>query len=350
MGATAAAASAHAPLADDIARAWAAARRGRPDAAARAALPDAVRLVDVSPRDGLQNEAAAVPTRAKVALVHGLVSAGLRCVEMTGFVSPRRVPQLRDAAEVAAAVVRRDGVRYPVLVPNMRGFELAAAAGAAEVALCASAADRFSVENIGCGTAESLARFRAIAAAAAARGIAVRGYVSCVAGSPFAEDNPVAPRDVAAVARALHDMGCVDVSLGDTIGTGTPETVTHAVEAVVRAGVPADALAIHCHDTHGRALENVLAALLAGVRTVDASVAGLGGCPFAPGAAGNVSTEDCVYMLQEVFQIDCGGIDLARLVDVGNELCTLLGRPTLSKVARERKPVPRSSTSPLRPL
>lgn len=325
------------PLRTVVLAAWARARQGTDEAAARARLPAAVRIVEVSPRDGLQNEARQVPTASKVALVQGLVDAGLGCVEMTGFVSPRRVPQLADARDVVRAVVKREGVQYPVLVPNMRGFELAVAAGATEFAMCASAAERFSVVNIGCGVDESLRRFRAIAEAARERGMLVRGYASCIAGSPY-EGDTVGPRDVGKVARSLYDMGCYEVSLGDTIGAGTPESITRAVQAALDAGVPGSVLAIHCHDTYGTALENVLAALLAGVHAVDSSVAGLGGCPFAPGAAGNVCTEDCVYMLREVFQIDCGPVDLRRLVDVGNELCALLGRPSLSKIALERKP------------
>jgi hydroxymethylglutaryl-CoA lyase len=323
------------PLRDAVAAAWARARQGADDASARARLPAAVRIVEVSPRDGLQNEQQSVPTATKVALVHGLAAAGLACVEMTGFVSPRRVPQLADAADVVRAVERRPGVRYPVLVPNMRGFQLAAAAGATELALCASAAEQFSVENIGCGVPESLKRFGAIAVAARGRGMVVRGYVSCITGSPF-EGDCVEPGYVAEVARALYDMGCFEISLGDTIGSGTPHSVTQVVEAVLRAGVPGRVLAIHCHDTHGTALENVLAALLAGVTAVDSSVAGLGGCPFAPGAAGNVSTEDCVYMLQDVFQIDCGNADLAKLIEVGNSLCASLGRPSSSKIALQQ--------------
>jgi hydroxymethylglutaryl-CoA lyase len=300
---------------------------------ARAALPSRVRIVEVAPRDGIQNEARQVPTEVKVSLVQDLVSAGLQCVEMTGFVSPRRVPQLSDASQVTRAVVRKPGVKYPVLVPNLKGFELAVGAGAKEVAVCASATESFSLTNINCSIAESLSRFRAVADEAKRRGMLIRGYVSCVAGCPYEGDVP--PEDVAFVARALYDIGCFEVSLGDTTGVGTPAVITAVVEAVVEAGVPVEALAIHCHDTHGAALANVLAALLAGVSAVDSSIAGLGGCPFAPGAAGNVATEDCVFMLDEVFHIDCGGADLSRLIQVGNNICAVLGRPSHSRVAAE---------------
>jgi hydroxymethylglutaryl-CoA lyase len=319
-----------APLRAAMRGAWMCARRGlRADAAARL-LPSAVRIVEVSPRDGLQNEPRFVPASKKVQLVHDLVDAGLRTVEVTGFVSPKWVPQLSDAADVLRSVHKRPDVSYPVLVPNMQGLGAALAAGATEVAVIASATEEFTKRNINCTIAESLDRFQQMVDVAKDRHVKVRGYVSCIAGCPY--EGAVAPGRVATVARALYDIGCYEISLGDTIGVGTPSSIVLVIEAVIRAGVPVDALAIHCHDTRGTALANVLAAMMAGIRVVDASVAGLGGCPFAPGAAGNLATEDLVYMLQGM-NIDCGPIDLGKLVKVGNDICHSLGHSTRSKVA-----------------
>lgn len=301
------------------------------EAAARARLPRSVRIVEVSPRDGLQNETRPVPAHVKVDLVNGLVDAGMRTIEVTAFVSPRWVPQLADAPDVLRAVRRRPDVAYSVLVPNMRGFHSAIEAGAKEIAVFAAATEQFSKRNVNCSIAESLERFRVVADAAKEKNVRVRGYVSCIAGCPY--EGAVDPHQVAAVARALYDMGCYEISLGDTIGVGNPASVHNVVDAVVHAGVPVHALAIHCHDTRGTALANVLSAMLAGVSVVDASVAGLGGCPFAPGAAGNLATEDLVYMLKGM-NIDCGPVDLPSLVKVGNKICAELGRPSRSKVAQ----------------
>lgn len=316
-----------------IADAWYVARRGTDECIAKSRLPKCVRIVEVGPRDGLQNESTRVPTGIKVALVHDLMNAGLSCVEMTGFVSPKLVPQLSDAADVARAVRRKPGVLLPVLVPNKRGFDLAVAAGAKEVAVCASATERFSEKNINCSVSESLDRFREIARLAMERKIRVRGYVSCVCGCPY--EGTVPPEKVARVARSLYDMGCYEVSLGDTIGVGTPSIIAHVIQSVVAAGVPITALAVHCHDTHGSALGNVLAAMLAGIAVVDSSIAGLGGCPFAPGAAGNLPTEDLVYMLRE-FGISCGPVNLDMLLSVGTGICEMLGRPSFAKVGHSR--------------
>jgi hydroxymethylglutaryl-CoA lyase len=306
-------------------------------------LPASVRIVEVSPRDGLQNEPVRVPADVKIALVHGLVGAGLRCVEVTGFVSPRWVPQLKDAAHVLSSVDKQPGVAYPVLVPNLTGFHAAVAAGAQEVAITASVTDAFSRRNVNCSLDESFARFENIVAAAARLDVRVRAYISCVVECPYEGD--VAPETVAAIALRLHTMGCYELSLGDTIGAGNPASVARVVRSVIAAGVPASALAIHCHDTRGLAMANVLAAMAEGVAVVDSSVAGLGGCPFAPGAAGNLATEDLVYMLQSL-NIDCGPIDLPKLVQVGTIINTALDRPTKSQVGLAFR---RSSAFPVSP-
>lgn len=294
-------------------------------------LPRAVRVVEVGPRDGLQNEAVAVSSREKIRLVEELVEAGVRCIEVTAFVSPRWVPQLGDAGVVMRGVRLVDGVRYTCLVPNVRGFEEARAAGAREVAVFASATESFSRKNVNVGVEECLARCRRVCERARVEGVRVRGYVSCVVGCPY--EGEVKRERVAEVAARLYGMGCYEISLGDTIGVGNPKSIVEMIAAVVKAGVPVERLAIHCHDTRGTALANVLAAMSAGVSVVDSSIAGLGGCPFAPGAAGNLATEDLVHMLQGM-GIDVGPIDLARLVDVGNRFCASIKRKTSSKVAR----------------
>lgn len=297
----------------------------------RPKMPTRVRIVEVGPRDGLQNEKGLVDTAKKIRLVEELAGAGLQTVEVTGFVSAKWVPQLSDAGPVLRGIQRRPGVQYPVLVPNMRGFEAAVAAGADEVAVFASATDAFSLKNINCDVAESLRRFEPVLAAARSRGVRVRGYVSCVVGCPF--QGAVSPTAAAGVARALYAHGCYEISLGDTIGVGTPRSIVDVVAATIAAGVPVDALAIHCHDTRGTALANVLAAMSAGVSVVDSSVGGLGGCPFAPGAAGNLATEDLVYMLQGM-RVDIGDVDLPELIRIGNGICKVLGRRTNSRVAQ----------------
>ncbi len=291
-------------------------------------LPDSVTLVEVGPRDGLQNEPQPVPTAIKVALIDRLAAAGLKVIEATSFVSQKWVPQLADAADVMEGIHKREGVRYPVLTPNMKGFEAAVAAGADEVAVFGAASETFSRKNINCSIDASLARFRPLCEAAAARGVRVRGYVSCALGCPY--EGEVAPAAVVRIARALHEMGCAEISLGDTIGVGTPAKARAMVEAVA-AEVPIERLAAHFHDTYGQALANLLAVLATGVRVVDASVAGLGGCPYAPGAAGNVASEDVVYML-EGLGIDTG-VDLGALAEAGRFICTALGRQPASKVS-----------------
>jgi hydroxymethylglutaryl-CoA lyase len=296
-------------------------------------LPTAVTLVEVGPRDGLQNEALLLPTATKLALIERLGAAGCSVIEATAFVSPTKVPQMADAAAVMAglmtAIGRRPGVSYPVLVPNLKGFEAALAAGATEVAVFAAASETFSRRNINCSVGESLERFAPVLAAAREAGVAVRGYVSCVLGCPF--EGEVAPQAVAEVAAELYAMGCYAVSLGDTIGVGTPGKTRLMLDAVI-ARVPVERLAGHFHDSYGQALVNVYAALQAGVTVFDTSVAGLGGCPFAPGASGNVATEDVVYMLAGLGI--ASGIDLDALVEVAAWISAELGRPPASRVAR----------------
>jgi hydroxymethylglutaryl-CoA lyase len=290
------------------------------------------RLVEVGPRDGLQNEKGEVPTAVKVELIERLADAGLPAVEATAFVSPKWVPQMADHTEVLERVRRRAGVDYPVLAPNLKGFEAARAAGATEVAIFGAASEAFSKKNINCSIAESLERFRPVAEAARKANVKVRGYVSCVLGCPYEGD--VAPRRVADVAAALYEMGCYEVSLGDTIGVGTPGKTKAMIEACAER-VPLDKLAGHYHDTYGQALANIYASLELGVRTFDASVAGLGGCPYAPGASGNVATEDVVYMLNGLGVKT--GVDLPKLVEIGRWICAVLGRQPSSKVNKAFK-------------
>jgi hydroxymethylglutaryl-CoA lyase len=292
-------------------------------------LPPRVRLVEVGPRDGLQNEKATVPTEVKVALIDRLTDAGFPAIEATSFVSPKWVPQMADAAEVMARIRRQPGVRYPVLTPNLKGFEAALAAKADEVAVFVAASETFSRKNINCTIAESLERARPIFAAAKAHGIRVRGYISCVLGCPYEGD--VAPAKVAEVAAALHALGSYEVSLGDTIGVGTAGR-TQALVATVAERVPVAALAGHFHDTYGQALANVYAALQMGVATFDCSAAGLGGCPYAKGATGNVASEDVVYLLDGL-GIETG-VDLTRLRAAGQYISDFLGRLPASRVAR----------------
>ena len=300
------------------------------------ALPECVTIVEVGARDGLQNEPEIVPTDVKVALIDRLSAAGLPVIEATSFVSARWVPQLSDATDVMRKIIKKEKVRYPVLTPNMKGFDAAMAAGAEEIAVFGAASESFSRKNINCSIDESLERFRPVCEAAAERGVRVRGYVSCVLGCPYEGD--IAPAQVARVASGLVAMGCAEISLGDTIGVGTPAKARAMVEAVA-AEVPIERLAAHFHDTYGQALANLHAVLELGVATVDTSVAGLGGCPYAPGAAGNVATEDVVYMLHG---LGIGtGVDLDALVEAGWFICDALGRPPASKVSlamRGRRP------------
>jgi hydroxymethylglutaryl-CoA lyase len=283
----------------------------------------------MGPRDGLQNEKQIVSTETKVELIARLGAAGLKAIEATSFVSPRWVPQMGDAADVMARIERLPGVSYPVLTPNLQGFEAALAAGAGEVAVFAAASESFSRKNINCTIAESLARFEPVMAAARTAGVRVRGYVSCVLGCPYEGD--IRPEAVADVAATLFAMGCYEVSLGDTIGAGTPGKTRRMLDAVARR-VPVDKLAGHYHDTFGQAVANVYASLEAGVACFDSAVAGLGGCPYAPGASGNVATEDVVYMLDGL-GIETG-ISLDALVDTAGWISERLGRPPASKVAR----------------
>lgn len=292
-------------------------------------LPAKVRLVEVGPRDGLQNEAKIVPAPVKVALIERLAGAGLPAVEAGAFVSPKWVPQMADSAAVFTAIRKRPGTSYPVLVPNMKGFEAAQAAGVREIAVFGAASESFSQRNINCSIAESLERFAPVCAAAQEAGMMVRGYVSCVLGCPYEGD--IAPQAVAEVAGRLLELGCYEISLGDTIGVGTPGAAQTMVLAVAER-VPMERLAVHFHDTYGQALANILACLELGVATVDASVAGLGGCPYAKGASGNVASEDVLYMLEGLGIRT--GVDLERLAEAGRFISRELEREPVSKVAR----------------
>ena len=275
-------------------------------------LPRTIRIVEVGPRDGLQNEPHIVPLATKVELIERLADAGLSSVEAGAFVSPRSVPQMADTAAVLKSVRRRPNVSYPVLVPNLKGLEAAVAAGADEIAIFGAASESFSQKNINCSIAESLERFAAVCRAALAEGLRVRGYVSCVLGCPY--EGEVAPARVAEVAARLAEMGCYEISLGDTIGVGTAGKARDLI-ARVTAAVPVEKLAVHFHDTYGQALANILVVLELGVAVVDASVAGLGGCPYAPGASGNVATEDVLYLLQGLGIAT--GVDLERVAATG---------------------------------
>ena len=290
-------------------------------------LPARVRIVEVGPRDGLQNEKAIIPAADKIELINRLSATGLRSIEATSFVSPKWVSQLADAAEVFAGIQRREGVSYPVLVPNLQGYERARAVGATEVAVFSAASEAFNRKNINASIDESIERFLPVLERAAADGVRVRGYVSTVLGCPYQGDVPVA--DVVRVARRMHALGCYEVSLGDTIGIGTPAGARAMLRAVA-GEVPMAALAVHFHDTRGQALANILACLEEGVAVVDSAVSGTGGCPYAPGASGNVASEDVVYMLEGM---GIGtGVDLARLVETGRWLAGRLGRASGSKV------------------
>jgi hydroxymethylglutaryl-CoA lyase len=293
------------------------------------ALPDRVRLVEVGPRDGLQNEQAMVPTDVKVALVDLLTDAGFAAIEATSFVSPKWVPQMADAAEVMARIRRKPGVRFCVLTPNLKGFEAAIAAKADEVAVFVAASETFSHKNINCSIAESLDRARPIFEAAAANAVRVRGYISCVLGCPY--EGRIDPHGVADIAHTLYRMGAYEVSLGDTIGTGTAGETATLMRSCAKQ-LPVAALAGHFHDTYGQALTNVYASLETGVATFDCSVAGLGGCPYAKGATGNVASEDVLYLLQGL-GIDTG-VDMTGLRRAGQYISDFLQRQPVSRVAR----------------
>ncbi|KAL9680738.1 hypothetical protein QQ045_012517 [Rhodiola kirilowii] len=291
-------------------------------------VPPHVTIVEVGPRDGLQNEKNIVPTNVKVELIKMLISSGLPVVEATSFVSPKWVPQLADAKDVMKEIRSINGVRLPVLTPNLKGFEAAVASGANEVAVFAAASEAFSKSNINCSIEDSLTRYREVANASKELSIPIRGYVSCVVGCPV--EGSVPPSKVAYVAKELYDMGCYEISLGDTIGVGTPGTVVPMLESVLKV-VPSEKLAVHFHDTYGQALANILISLQMGIRTVDSSVSGLGGCPYAKGASGNVATEDVVYMLNGLGVKT--NVDLSKVMQAGEFICKHLGRPLGSKTA-----------------
>ena len=297
--------------------------------------PSHVTLYEVGPRDGLQAEAQIVSAADKVALIDRLSASGLKEIEAASFVSAKWVPQMADAAEVMAGLTRAEGVDYPVLTPNLKGYEAAKDAGAKTVAIFGAASETFSKRNINCSIGESLERFRFVTDAAAADRIRVRGYVSCVVACPY--EGPIAPQAVADVAARLLDLDCYEISLGDTIGVGTPADIERLLEIVLKT-VPVERLALHCHDTYGQALANILTALDYGVATLDASVGGLGGCPYAPGASGNIATEDVLYMLNGL-GIETG-VDLNRIIDAAWFISDILGRPPRSKLSIAKRPSP----------
>lgn len=290
--------------------------------------PTDVRIVDVGPRDGLQNHPETVSLDVKVALIEGLADAGLPAIEAGAFVSPKWVPQMADTADVMKAIHRRDGIDYPVLVPNMRGYEAAKSVDCREIAVFAAATETFSQKNINCSIQESLERFKPVVDAASEDGVRVRGYISCVLGCPY--EGAVDPVAVAKVARELFEMGCYEVSLGDTIGTGTPQAARSMINAV-SADVPVACLGAHFHDTYGQALANLLAVMDLGVQVIDTAIAGLGGCPYAKGASGNVATEDVVYMLNGMGVRT--GVDMAALLETSAFISNAIGRKPASKVA-----------------
>ena len=292
-------------------------------------LPAKVKIVEVGPRDGLQNEKEVVPTATKIELIERLAEAGVRVIEATSFVSPKWVPQMGDNAAVMRGIKRHAATVYPVLTPNLQGFDAAIEAGATEVAIFGAASESFSRKNINCSIAESLKRFEPIVSAASALEIPVRGYVSCVVGCPY--EGAIDPQQAASVAKTLFDMGCYEVSLGDTIGVGNPATISRLIDACTRQ-IPIGKLAGHYHDTYGMAIANIHASLQMGMSVFDSSIAGLGGCPYAKGASGNVATEDVVYLLNGL-GIETG-IDLAKLAAIGDWISSALNRPNGAKAGR----------------
>jgi len=294
-------------------------------------LPQQVRLVEVGPRDGLQNEPVIIDSVDKIALINRLSASGLSTIEVSSFVSPQRVPQMADAAEILAGIDRLPGVSYPVLVPNRKGLEAALSAGAEEIAIFCAASETFSQRNINCSITQSLERFADVAELALSHGVKVRGYISCVIGCPY--EGGIAAKVVADIAARLVELGCYEISLGDTVGIATPGQVQDLLD-VVAESVPKSQLAVHFHDTYGQALANILTAIESGITVVDSSVAGLGGCPFAPGASGNVATEDVLYMMNGLGVST--GVDLDLLIEAGLFISDLLNRPSGSKVARAR--------------
>ncbi|KAM7099924.1 hydroxymethylglutaryl-CoA lyase, mitochondrial [Molossus nigricans] len=292
-------------------------------------FPKQVKIVEVGPRDGLQNEKNIVPTPVKIRMIDMLSEAGLPVIEATSFVSPKWVPQMADHTEVLKGIQKFPGISYSVLTPNLKGYQAAVAAGAKEVSIFGAASELFTQKNINCSIDESFQRFDQILKAARAASISVRGYVSCVLGCPY--EGKISPVKVAEVSKRMYSMGCYEISLGDTIGVGTPRAMKDMLSAVMQE-VPLTALAVHCHDTYGQALANTLMALQMGVSVVDSSVAGLGGCPYAPGASGNLATEDLVYML-EGLGIHTG-VNFQKLLEAGTFICQALNRKTSSKVAQ----------------
>ncbi len=292
-------------------------------------MPDSVRIVEVGPRDGLQNEKTIISVSDKIALINQLSACGFKTVEATSFVSPKWVPQLADAAEVFTGIDKFPGVSYPVLVPNLQGYERARAVGATEVAIFGAASEAFSQKNINASIDESIERFIPVLEQAKNDGVKVRGYVSTVLGCPYQGEVPVS--DVVRISKRLFELGCYEISLGDTIGIGTPKNA-RAMLVAVAGEIPMASLAVHFHDTRGQALANILACLEEGVRVVDSAVSGTGGCPYAQGASGNVATEDVVYMLEGIGMST--GIQLDKLIDTGRWLSQLLNRETGSKVNR----------------
>ncbi|CAN9499909.1 unnamed protein product [Ophioblennius macclurei] len=294
-------------------------------------FPEFVKIVEVGPRDGLQNEKEIVPTGVKIQLIDMLSETGLSVIEATSFVSSKWVPQMADHSDVLRGIRRAPNIRYPVLTPNLQGFQDAVAAGATEVAVFGSASESFSRKNINCSIDESMLRFEEVINAAKERQIPVRGYVSCALGCPH--EGHIEPAKVAEIAKRLYEMGCYEISLGDTIGVGNPGSMFEMLQRVMM-DVPINALAVHCHDTYGQALPNILTALGMGVCVVDSAVAGLGGCPYAQGSSGNVSTEDVLYMLHGM-GIETG-VNLAKVIEAGRFICEALCRKTNSKVAQAK--------------
>ena len=291
-------------------------------------MSESVRIVEVGPRDGLQNESSPIDTATKVRLIDLLTEAGAGYIEAGSFVSPKAIPQMAGSDEVFDGLSRRKDVVYAALTPNMRGYDQAVASGADEVAVFSAASEAFNQRNINCSIAESLARFEPVMEAAARDQIRVRGYVSCVVGCPY--EGAISPEQVRDVSQSLLDMGCYEISLGDTIGIGTPGEVATLLQLLTQT-IPASQLAVHCHDTYGQALANIYVALEHGIRIIDSSVAGLGGCPYADGATGNVATEDVVYMLHGLGYET--GIDPDQLIDAGNFISEALDRDNNSRAA-----------------
>ena len=292
-------------------------------------LPKKVKLVEVGPRDGLQNEATPVPAAVKIELIHRLQDAGLRTIQATAFVSPKWVPQMADNAQVMAGIRRKPGVSYPVLVPNRKGLDAAIAAGCKEVVIFGAASEAFSKKNTNCTIAEGIARFSEVCAEALAHGLKVRGDMSVCLGCPY--EGEVDPQAVARLAREFDQLGCYEITIADTIGTGTAGKTRSVIEAVAKY-IAIERLAVHVHDTYGQAIANIYAALECGIATFDSSVAGLGGCPYAKGATGNVATEDVLYLLDGL-NIETG-VDMQKLIAAGDYICGVLGRPTYSRAAK----------------